>query len=560
MHALFLDDKSVRAPYPVIKALLEVAGPILIEYGLTLNINKSTVYESPLAVAMIDCDSPVDAHSRYNTNVRVIRDSHNRCGYTLLGSPVGSDHYITEQLRSKLDYLRRVSECLVILGNHHGQTKMAMSLLRSCFANKMRHLARTVRPDLMLPFAREFDKLLQDTVLGIVHEKDETLSTAHFSARELRDTDAYARHVIHSPIVRGGIAIPSTEAATHAAFSASALTVLPLLYKMQSAGMAIPLPTLSADHATITDEHPLALIRDHWPNWRAINGARTHVPGNDPERTVPAPGGPRQVPAVDEDDIPSSIASEPFASILVKAIKGDIPRHLQHILTVLQETRRDDAFEHDLIRECNLPSLRAALDQATHAWSEHGPITPMLRLTLMHSMSGPGHLWVLDNGNRRCSSGLPMPQSIMHTLQDAPLSDEYMCTALRMRMHLPLGRFHSLLRRQSVSKGNVIACHCSKICTDANKRFDPFGLHIATIAQANWSLYTDRHHHLAELVLSYTKAAGFGAVREKNVFHGTREADEEETPLHYDRMRMDIVAEVPRSFLSKVGGSPPSED
>ncbi len=227
---------------------------------------------------------------------------------------------------------------------------------------------------------------------------------------------------------------------------------------------------------------------------------------------------------------------------------------MQHILTVLQETARDADYVASLEERCNSPSTRFALNAAAATWTEHGPITPLLRIALLHSMSGPGHLWVLDNGNRRCSKSLPMPRSVVHSLQDAPLSDEHLCIALRMRMQLPLGKFHTMLRTKSGQKRGPIQCNCSKNCTKHRRCFDSYGLHLATMAQGNWSMMTDRHHRIAELILSNINAAGFRAVREKSIFHGTLETGtEDSTPEHYCRMRMDLIGAIPESFLVKIG-------
>ena len=432
---------------------------------------------------------------------------------------------------------------------------MAMTLLRMCFANKLRHLARTVDCDIITPFAQDFDELLRKTVLGIVDDGEHS-TAAGMDPSERAASLAHATRLIHRPIVRGGLAIPSTEAAVHAAYTASTFASLPLLHKMRDEGMAVPLPSSGG---AMTFDHPMQRVRERWSTWAELASGRPYVPGGDVEATVPVPGSPPQS-AETGDRLCTRVTTLSFDAVYQQAVDNELPKHLQHILTTLVETKRDDDYDAELADAAQHPSPREALNAAANAWSQHGKISPPLRLALLHSMSGPGHLWVLDTGTRRCSKGIPLPSSVASTMPDAPLSDYHMYLAIRMRLQLALGHVFALMRTASGRHSGDLQCFCSSNCTASSKCIDPHCLHLLNMAQGNLSMMTDRHHSVANLIFTLLKSAGFPVVSEQTFVNETLESngdgtvtDEDVIPAHYTRMRMDLIADLSNAFLVKAG-------
>ena len=291
--------------------------------------------------------------------------------------------------------------------------------------------------------------------------------------------------LIHRPVTRGGIGIPSTAITVEPGYAASTLTVLPLLHKMQAAHMTVPLPVLvdgAWDDACNTT-HPMHHVRQYWAHWYLINGDQSHVPGADREASVPAPGG----PPAGHDECDTSFARRPFPDAYARAAEGNAPRHLQHILTGINVKCRDDCDDAALLLEATHPTDTTALAAAGHQWTQHGAVSPALRLALLHSKGGRGHAWVLDTGIRRCKNGLPVPAHALHTMTDAPLSNGYMRIGLRARLGLPLGELVSLLREASGQPSGRIQCHCSSTCIKGGKGYDNYGHHLSTMAQGGWS-------------------------------------------------------------------------
>jgi hypothetical protein len=82
-------------------------------------------------------------------------------GASLLGSFIGADSYVKEQLLAKLIELRDIAEKLIKYPFLQGR----MLLLRSCFLTIPQYLLRTVRPDLTVDFVKELE-VLQKRVLS----------------------------------------------------------------------------------------------------------------------------------------------------------------------------------------------------------------------------------------------------------------------------------------------------------------------------------------------------------------------------------------------------------
>lgn len=557
LYSLFLDDTSIRAPYKRIRKILAVAGPILKKYGLELNTNKSVIYESKAAFDAIE-RARADANDnspRYPHATTLIQDADDNSGYILLGSPVGTAEFVRREVMQRVEDLRGVAQCLILLGSHHGEPRMALTLTRMCFANKLRHLARTVPPDLFAEAAAAFDTLVQDVVLGALGEAEQSLTLKDDHAKEIDD---HARALIHRSVIRGGLGIPSTASAAKAGFTAAALVALPLMVKMCRAGLPVPLP-LEADLTTIRNtgnaaDHPLnRAVFETWHTWRPAVGNLLATPAGDPEATVHSiTAPPATADAVDTCD--TSITDLPIQTVVRLALENKQPRFLQHILTHLLERWRDEAFEAQLkpgAHVWNQSLLAAGREWRTHHCDQHNKPTPMSRPLLyymLHSMSGRGHAWVLDTGNRRGRNGLPLPRSVLLYMEKGPLTNSQFRMATRIRLCLPLGSLAEDLRDRAGHTGTV-TCYCSKQCRDARAPFDMFGLHLSTIVQGNCSNYTNRHHAVTRYIRELISSAGFRAVLEQTMDRQTQ--DEEDPDTDTSRSRMDVVTTLPASMVMK---------
>jgi hypothetical protein len=534
----FLDDVSIRAPYRVVRRILAVAKRIFANYGLTLNPTKCVIFETAQARAQINTFRRTTglAGPRYQLGpegsdapeLHATREE----GYVLLGTPLGSDAFVMGKLRETIDGLRLDAEALQLLGHNVAEPLKALALTRSCFAHKIRHLARTVPPHLMTRAGEEFDELVADTVMGILREPDDVSVDPYVDPRYIR----LARRRIFRAVYNGGLSIRSTAVAARAAYTAGILKALPLVADISSRvptwRAILPLSAEATDGAInrLIQVAPClepALGARHWARWRTLaersghavdvalsEGAQAHGsmapdPGSGNGRTSPSSA--------------SVLVSMTAPQLVRAALARKLPKRVQHVLTTLEEAERDRLLDEELRRQA-----AEELASSRSAWRTSAPLSPALVYLQLQSCSGPGNEWILDSSRRRDRAGLPR-QHVAFYHSDAPLEGTDVVTALRGHLLLPLGALyrdaqsrqglptHERREVDRVGRPQPPRCFCRARCDESRPRhLDFFGLHLMTRVVA--AEYTVRHNEYVRALCALLRKAGLHASIETHPF------------------------------------------
>ena len=126
-------------------------------------------------------------------------------GLQLLGSPIGTDEFITQYLTAKITTIEEQSKQLIELENN----QIKFLLLTQCFNTKINHLLRTISPSLTIPhLLQPFNKILRNIVSSIT------------------GVDIYENQWLQSNlrINQGGLGIGVSEHTAHSAYVASFLS------------------------------------------------------------------------------------------------------------------------------------------------------------------------------------------------------------------------------------------------------------------------------------------------------------------------------------------------
>jgi hypothetical protein len=132
-------------------------------------------------------------------------------GLKLLGVWLGSDEYVSANLRKKLDTLREEAEKLKTFSN----LQTMYLLLSNCYCQKVNYLMRTTPNRLMEPFLRDYEGLKMGVfakLLGNEHPDGILPSDLKMQA-QARSLD-------------GGFSLGNTSKTTHAAYVASVIGTL----------------------------------------------------------------------------------------------------------------------------------------------------------------------------------------------------------------------------------------------------------------------------------------------------------------------------------------------
>jgi hypothetical protein len=571
----FLDDVSIRAPYKVVCRILRVAKDIFAKYGLTLNPAKCVIFETLEAREHIDRllaarASQGSPRPRYQLGpdgpgAQELAPTKEE-GYVLLGTPVGSPAYVRAHLRKTIDELRPDAKALKLLAQTEGGLIKALTILRSCFAHKCRHLARTVPPDLMSEIGLEYDELIADTILA----KDGILGEGEDSLDHLVDPTylELSRQRIFRSVFKGGLSIRSTAIAARPAYTAGVLRALPLVADIASRSgvwrALLPLTPDASDDAITrlvlsTQCLQQALGTRQWLHWRDLARDAGHTVDAALAPTGQAHGAMAADPGSGRGQSPSSaslLTSLTPPQAVRAALSGTLPKKAQHVLTTLEEHGRDKRLEEALLQQAT-----AQLPACKGLWSSSTPLSPALALLQLQGSSGPGNEWILDTSRRRDRAGLPRQGNPLYH-KDAPLSNDAARTSLRANLLLPLGKLYKDAQ-EAAGTEDPPRCFCRARCDENRVRFlDAHGLHLMTRVIA--AGYTHRHNEYVHALAALLRRAGFQVSIEKHPFRAPTDlADQlsEEGDGHAAARadlskRLDLVVEaVPVTLLRRVDPS-----
>ena len=195
------DDGSVvgtEEELMTVVAIVQRDGP---ERGLHLQPDKSSVWSpSPLAPGVKD---PLGC------NIKQVEEP----GIKLLGAPIGSDEFIAQFVRKKVEKVKSITAQLPSLHQPH----LEFVLLRSCLAlPKIMYILRTTDPSKLWPLLQEFDSTTRDALSRILGG---AISDHSWAQAKL-------------PIAMGGLGLRAAEDHAAAAFSVSLLSAQKLLQSL----------------------------------------------------------------------------------------------------------------------------------------------------------------------------------------------------------------------------------------------------------------------------------------------------------------------------------------
>ncbi len=555
LSVAYLDDWTIRASARAIDRVVDSARVVLPQFGMQMNMTKSKILV-PTQGGRGEGD---DREQRRGDGwPEVVRD-----GLPILGTPLGSDEYVEQKLAAEVVALRRKGEALTLYAQSAPQSnrpRAAMAMLRSCFAHKVMHLARTVPPRLFKPVALAFDEVIADITLSLLDEGEKhRLATV-----PPRHRVEYARTMVFRSIERGGLGVLSAASCAEGAYTASLLQCLPIWRILSRKGMSIGrIPPRLLQHEVTTDAEATALAqpagepdeRDPlgplsppaWSRWSTMIPAGPDYVDVDVVPDAPSMVAGRQPPgdlADGDDDDTGSLTSAMLVrfrvdQVLRRAFGRKLPTTLQRLLVALTTMQRDAAYD-DTLRERAERTTGARTDGV--GWAFHPEPNDRLVWLLHKDHCGKGHEWVLDAGYRLDPFGNARKGNILlHS--DAPVPGSLWVTLMRARLILPLGQvFRSAQRAAGLEEGNPSkrpVCGCSHCADTRHPQGDPkrlldvYGMHLASVV-AN---YTRRHHRFGEVVARVARMAGWSVTQENLPF--VTNAAHHALPPEVKRRRVD---------------------
>jgi hypothetical protein len=170
--ASFFDDIFVIDTFENAMAVVDELVPLFAKHGLEISLEKCLMYSE---------------HELNHLQLRRVDElgiKQSSQGIVILGTPVGSEHFIRNHLRKEVDdvleVLRKISRAAEL-----GRTNSVWAtsqglyhLTRDCANQLLRHLLRTVEPTLTIDEFKTVDDATMSTVLDIfdIMESDELVS------------------------------------------------------------------------------------------------------------------------------------------------------------------------------------------------------------------------------------------------------------------------------------------------------------------------------------------------------------------------------------------------
>ena len=147
----YLDDGTLAGPPGDLAAALQIIESVGPSLGLHLNRSKSLIY----------IPENVDA----STSPLPAEIPTTRCGFILLGYPIGPPDYCEEVFRARVEKLKASLMALQDMDD----SQLEVTLLRSCLAlPKVAFILRACPPSHILHAATEFDTTIRQTLEAIV--------------------------------------------------------------------------------------------------------------------------------------------------------------------------------------------------------------------------------------------------------------------------------------------------------------------------------------------------------------------------------------------------------
>ena len=214
----FLDDGVIFTSLPKIMEILDFIERSGIQFGVSLNMDKSCIMmgrrlnsESSIAdqASYLARGFSQDKVLIHSSNGDSVTDS--IYGFKLLGTPIGSDAFISAWLSKKLVKLSLVADKIIL----YPCFQVRSLFLKLCFSQKITHLLRTINPALMGDFVHQFDILRLYILSSITDTKLDEYSAA------------WSQSLL--PSTSGGLGLVNLQFSRHAAYTASVCSCYPRL-------------------------------------------------------------------------------------------------------------------------------------------------------------------------------------------------------------------------------------------------------------------------------------------------------------------------------------------
>jgi len=283
-------------------------------------------------------------------------------GLTVLGTPLGSEPFISHQLRAKRAQQERLLEAIPGVED----LQAAWLLLRYCAAPRANYLLRVLPPALTVDYAAGHDAAVAACLATLLGSADCPLPEGPMRAAQL-------------PTRFGGLGLRSAAADRHAAHWASWCDTLPVLQARAPAAAARMLralqgPVVNHTPSIAAAQQSAAYLRSQGyaaPQWDAVPAAPPAVPRND-EAGDHLRGWQRPAAhACDERALETHFATlSPASQALLLSQTGP---HASRCICVMP-THADVAIPSDLFRVMLLRRLRLPLPLAPRTCSCRGHI------------------------------------------------------------------------------------------------------------------------------------------------------------------------------------------
>ena len=177
----FADDSHITGSYKSILKRLPLIKMAFKSYGLLVNTNKSEILvTSKLSEEKMDDIIVLSEH--HNILVDNISDE----GCIIMGAPVGSDSYITDQLDLKISELSETIDRFCYLVDRTDfnninpaltdqrvlHSQIAWAILSFCINAQGVYIVRMIRPDLSRQYAIKYDHLIDKAIACLVNCND----------------------------------------------------------------------------------------------------------------------------------------------------------------------------------------------------------------------------------------------------------------------------------------------------------------------------------------------------------------------------------------------------
>ena len=346
-------------------------------------------------------------------------------GLCIAGAPIGTDEYVSSNLLSIVDECSTVLTKIQAVHNDGAArgvhvTQPVMRLLQLCITQRVNHLTRMVKPDLMLPHAQRLDMLLASTVAHVLrlHSVGIEMWDLPLAGDALR---VFQR--LFLPCDLGGCGFQSAANACRYSYVAAAAAAAPAIkavYTLLEVDAANDVNAVVVIHADDDDAHDADVPADNGAGVAIPidNGAGVALPppAAAPMAAIPAPV-PAPAPAEDRAEAlpPPALPSSVLATVQSLQQYNFLP---QDKLTELLDSAA--LFNGDIA-----DSLRQTLVRAD---AEHRS-----RLVL-HSMSGSA-----ARAFRSCMSSISAAWTqTTGSFRPLALTNQETCDAYRMRLGAPV--------------------------------------------------------------------------------------------------------------------------